>query len=180
MLERGRKAGSAALLLCEEGVESKEEERVRGGSREEGDDRSGSLGSGRERVLSSREWMEPTELRGTALAGRGRTEALRSPFLALSLSLSLPLLEIDARAYLERVLGVVSRASAAEGWGEGERESEREEGGVNRRTETRLAEWHSGPRTRRLVLRDDESRRLRADCSTDPLCVRGDRIRVFA
>lgn len=99
-------------------MESKEEERVRGGSREEGDGRSGSLGSGRERVLSSREWMEPTELRGTALAGRGRTEALRSPFLALSLSLSLPLLEIDARAYLERVLGVVSRASAAEGWGE--------------------------------------------------------------
>lgn len=53
-------------------------------------------------------------------------------------------------------------------------------GGVNRRIETRLAEWHSGPRTRRLVLRDDESRRLRADCPTDPLCVRGDRIRVFA
>lgn len=41
---------------------------------------------------------------------------------ALPFSLSLPLLEIDARAYLERVLGVVSRASAAEGWGEGERE----------------------------------------------------------
>lgn len=53
VLERGRKAGSAALLLCEEGMESKEEERVRGGSREEGDGRSGSLGSGRERVLSS-------------------------------------------------------------------------------------------------------------------------------
>lgn len=53
VLERDRKAGSAALLLCEEGMESKEEERVRGESREEGDDRSGSLGSGRERVLSS-------------------------------------------------------------------------------------------------------------------------------
>lgn len=53
MMERGRKAGSAATMY-EEGMESKEKERVRGGSREEGDDRSGSLGSGRERVLSSR------------------------------------------------------------------------------------------------------------------------------
>lgn len=119
-------------------------------------------------------WSPPSFEGPHSRGGEGRKLS------ALPFSLSLPLLEIDARAYLERVLGVVSRASAAEGWGEGERESEREEGGVNRRTETRLAEWHSGPRTRRLVLRDDESRRLRADCSTDPLCVRGDRIRVFA
>lgn len=157
-------------------MESKEEERVRGGSREEGDDRSGSLGSGRERVLSSREWMEPTELRGTALAGRGRTEALRSPFLSLSPSAG------NRRARVSRACSRCCFASERGGGvgGGRERESEREEGGVNRRTETRLAEWHSGPRTRRLVLRDDESRRLRADCSTDPLCVRGDRIRVFA
>lgn len=139
-------------------MESKEKERVRGGSREEGDDRSGSLGSGRERVLSSR--VDGAH-RASRHCTRGEGEDGSSP-LSLSLSLSLSLVEIDARAYLERVLGVVSRASAR---GKGR--------GVNRRTGTRLAEWHSGPRTRRLVLRDDESLRLHADCPTDPLCVRG-------
>lgn len=43
------------------GDEEERRERIRGGPR--GGDRSGSLGSGRERVLSSPEWMEPVELR---------------------------------------------------------------------------------------------------------------------
>lgn len=86
--------------------ERRERERIRGGPR--GGDRNGSLGSGRERVLSSPEWMEPVELRagerGAALWARWRKGGGRKS----SLSLSYSLVEIDARAYFERVLGVVS------------------------------------------------------------------------
>lgn len=119
-------------------MESKEEERVRGESREEGDDRSGSLGSGRERVLSSREWMEPTELRGTALAGRGRTEALRSPFLSLSPSAG------NRRARVSRACSRCCFASERGGGVGGVRERVRgRRGGL---TEGQRLGWPSGTR----------------------------------
>lgn len=114
MMERGRKAGSAATMY-EEGMESKEEERVRGGSREEGDDRSGSLGSGRERVLSSR--VDGAH-RASRHCTRGEGEDGSSP-LSLLLSLSFSLSGGNRRARVSRACSRCCFASERKREGEG-------------------------------------------------------------